>query len=460
METFGDALRRLRKARDMSQPGLAAAIHYSQSQISRAESGQALPPADIAQHMDRALNADGTLISLHRTAEAERRAREHAMRSSHQCASCARLAVGSGSTTTARRGTVDSDASTRADEEGEDVRRSEFLALAGGTLAGLVAPPLVHGWPTQPPPGLPALDDELLVHLRAHVEGLRWRDRQEGARRLLPATSRYAHQLAGYWQVTEEDHPLRPALGQLAADACHLAAYQAFDQGDRAQAVEWYRSSAELAARCAAPGMYVFAMCGVAYMYARAGRPDLASSVLDQLAPIATSAADHSYLAAYRAHTHASAARRDVARRALDQAAAHAEQTHNDPPSAWLGIPDSSWVQRQEVIVLSQLGDPDALPALDRLNAATSAVFQRFQVTLQANYALVHAKTGNIDEAAASLIAAATKNRSTQSMEKARVIIEARRALPAVDSSALRAADELLHEARTLTSAFWTATTR
>jgi tetratricopeptide (TPR) repeat protein len=290
--------------------------------------------------------------------------------------------------------------------------------------------------------------------------GFRWRDRQEGARRLLPATSRFARQLTGYWQVTDERHPLRPALGQLAADACHLVAYQAFDQGDRVQAVEWYRSSAELAARCGAQGMYVFALCGVAYMYARDGRVDFADAVLDQLKPVAKSAADYCYVAGYRAHTHACAGRRDAARRELDQAAAQAEQTHNDAPSAWLGIPDSSWVQRQEVIVLSHLGDPQALPTLDRLNAATSAVFQRFQVTLQANYALAHAKASNIDEAAAFLAAAAAKNQNTLSMEKARIILEARRALPAVDSPALRAADELLRDTPALRSALWTATTR
>ena len=77
-----------------------------------------------------------------------------------------------------------------------------------------------------------------------------------------------------------------------AACACHLVAYQAFDQGDRVQAVEWYRSSAELAARCGAQGMYVFAICGVAYMYARAGRGELAGSVLEQLAGLSMSAAD------------------------------------------------------------------------------------------------------------------------------------------------------------------------
>ena len=351
------------------------------------------------------------------------------------------------STTPPTRATVDADGSTGTGGGSEDVRRSEFLAMAGGALAGLAAPPLVHGWPSEPPSNLPMLDEELLVHLRAQVEGFRWRDRQEGARRLLPATSRYARQLTGYWQVTDERHPLRPALGQLAADACHLVAYQAFDQGDRVQAVEWYRSSAELAARCGAQGMYVFAICGVAYMYARDGRGDLAGSVLDQMAGLSMSAADRCYVAAYHAHAHASAGRGDAARRALDGAAAQAERTLDEPPSLWLGIPDSSWVHRQEAMMLAQLGAPQALAALDRLSDATSAVFQRFHVTMQVNYALAHAKAGNIDQTAACLTAAATRNRHTLSVEKARIMLEARRALPTADTPAIRAVDDLLHEA-------------
>jgi hypothetical protein len=367
------------------------------------------------------------------------------------------------STTAPARASVDAGTSSDAGGGGDDVRRSDFLAAAGGALAGLVTPPLVHGWPGQPPSGPPGLDEELLVQLRAQVEGFRWRDRQEGARRLLPATSRYARRLAHYWQATEERHPLRPALGRLAADACHLVAYQAFDQGDRAQAIEWYRSSAELAARCGAQGMYVFALCGVAYMHARQGRGDLAGSVLDQLAELPLSAADRCYVAAYQAHAHASAGRRDATRRALEAATGHAERTREEPPSMWLGIPDTAWVQRQEAMALAQLGDPQALAALDRLTDATPAIFQRFQVTMQVNYALAHAKTGNIEQTTAHLTAAATRNRHTRSVEKARLMIEARRALPAGTAAtrAVRELDELLTDTRAaLTPARTSAATR
>jgi len=210
--------------------------------------------------------------------------------------------------------------------------------------------------------------------------------------------------------------------------------------------VEWYRSSAELAARCGAQGMYVFAFCGVAYMHARAGRGELAVSVLDQLAGLPLSAADRCYVAAYQAHAHASGGRRDAARRALDQAAGHAVRTHDEPPSLWLGIPDTSWVQRQEAIVLAQVGDPQALTALDRLSEATPAVFQRFGVTLQVHYALAHARAGNIEQTLAYLTAAATRNQHTRSVEKSRVMLEARRALPATDTPDVREIDELLNE--------------
>ncbi|QTR06033.1 helix-turn-helix transcriptional regulator, partial [Saccharothrix algeriensis] len=43
METFGDALRRLRMAARLSQAELAKAAAWSQSQVSRAESGRFVP---------------------------------------------------------------------------------------------------------------------------------------------------------------------------------------------------------------------------------------------------------------------------------------------------------------------------------------------------------------------------------------------------------------------------------
>ncbi len=152
-------------------------------------------------------------------------------------------------------------------------------------------------------------------------------------------------------------------------------------------------------------------------------------------------------MAAYQAHAHASAGHRDAARRALDQAAGHAERTLDEPPSLWLGIPDTSWVQRQEALVLTHLGDPQALAVLDQLSDATSTVFQRFQVTMRVNYALAHAKAGNVEQTAANLTAAATRNRHTLSVENTRLMLQARRALPS-DTPTVSTLDQQLNELR------------
>ena len=71
-ETFGQALRRLRAEAGLSQPGLAALAHWSQSRISRAEHDRFVPLADIAGHLDRVLEAGGALIALQAAAAAER----------------------------------------------------------------------------------------------------------------------------------------------------------------------------------------------------------------------------------------------------------------------------------------------------------------------------------------------------------------------------------------------------
>jgi hypothetical protein len=333
------------------------------------------------------------------------------------------------STTLRTRGTVK--VGTPAGYGGsDDVRRSEFLAVTGGALVGLLAPPLVHAWRSEPSVPMPDLDEELLVQLRVQTEGFRWRDRQEGARQLLPHTNRYANRVTQFWQTTAEDHPLRPPLGQLAADACHLAAYQAFDQGDRSQATAWYRSSAELAARSRDQGMYVFAMCGVSYMYAREGRDDLAFNVLMQLAHLRLSATDGCYVAAYEAHAHAAAGSRDGARRALDRAYGLAGKAPDGAPSPWLGVPDHTWVDRQSASVLAGLGDPDVFELLAHLDANTPDVFQRYKVTLKAILGLACAISGEVERAAASLAEATIKNEHARSIEKSHITHDARRLLP------------------------------
>ncbi|HSV65620.1 MAG TPA: helix-turn-helix transcriptional regulator [Mycobacteriales bacterium] len=63
-ETFGEALRRSRKLAGLSQPALAARIHFSQSMLSKVETGAESASYDFAKACDAALNADGKLLKL------------------------------------------------------------------------------------------------------------------------------------------------------------------------------------------------------------------------------------------------------------------------------------------------------------------------------------------------------------------------------------------------------------
>jgi transcriptional regulator with XRE-family HTH domain len=63
-ETFGEALRRWRKLVGLSQPALAARIHFSQSMLSKVETGAEPASYDFAKACDAALNADGKLLAL------------------------------------------------------------------------------------------------------------------------------------------------------------------------------------------------------------------------------------------------------------------------------------------------------------------------------------------------------------------------------------------------------------
>lgn len=338
--------------------------------------------------------------------------------------------------------------------EGDDTRRKDFLAGAGVMLASILAPPLIHNWREPSPSNLPHLDDQLLAQLRAQTEGFRWLDRQEGAARLLPSTTKHARDLATFWRLTDDHHALRDELGVIAADACHLVAYQAFDQGGRVQAMEWYRSSADLAGRARCQDLYVFAMCGVAYMHARNQNGDMALSVLEQLQPLSLSTAARCYLAAYEAHAHAATpqlgkAKRDAVLSALDRAASFADKTRDEPPSPWLGIPGTSFVERQRALTMASFGDQETLDLLDRLEEQTSAVFQRYQVTLVTNRALTYASRGDVDRAAGQLVTAVEHNMHVRSVEKHNLIREARSVLePHRSSRAVRAVDELLMDQR------------
>ncbi|MER5649014.1 helix-turn-helix transcriptional regulator [Streptosporangium sp. NPDC002524] len=440
--------------RSLSQERVAAWLHLSQTQLSRIESGR--PVQDLTRLTARARLLGLPPALLWFTLPDGQPAAASAGDSFSSHASYAPAGYANpGSPSSAVCETVETRAVQMAREEADNVRRSEFLMLSGATLAGILAPPLIHGWPDRRVAPLPELTDDLLDQLRAQTEGFRWLDRRQGSLRLLPATTRHARGLANFWRLTDRPSRLRAELAEIAADTCHLVAYQAFDQGERTQAIEWYRCSAELAAQAGAQDLYVFAMCGVAYMHARDGHDALAVSVLRQLGSLPLSVAAQCYVAVYEAHAQAAAHDRDRALGALEHAHVLAGRTGHETPSAWLGVTDGSFVDRQAAIVLAEFGDPEALRVLTRLEVRTSAAFRRYQVTLDANFALAHAKLGEVEQATARMTSALARNEHTRSAEKHTRIVDARRVLGScADAKEVREVDELLRatESSALTS--------
>ncbi len=65
METFGEALKRLRMAAHLSQSDLAKAAAWSQSQVSRAEGNRFTPDEATVARLDLLLQAQGSLIKAH-----------------------------------------------------------------------------------------------------------------------------------------------------------------------------------------------------------------------------------------------------------------------------------------------------------------------------------------------------------------------------------------------------------
>jgi tetratricopeptide (TPR) repeat protein len=221
-------------------------------------------------------------------------------------------------------------------------------------------------------------------------------------------------------------------------------AYQLFDQGDRHRAVEWYRSAAELAARGHARELYVFALCGVAWMHAQLGDNELALAILDQLDDSSLPDAAQSYVAIYRAQSHAEGGRRDAALRELDIADVHASASVNEAPSAWLGIPDSLFVARQRAMIMARFGMRDSMPILAALDEHSSPAFQRYRVTLTVTRAQMYATTRQPAEAAMLLKQALEGNATVRSVEKMRQILATGRALEQDrDSLEVRELDEV-----------------
>jgi hypothetical protein len=258
------------------------------------------------------------------------------------------------------------------------------------------------------------------------------------------------------WQDTDARHPLRPVLAELAADACHLVAYQVFDQGRRGLAKEWYRSAADMAARSGNRDLYVFAACGVAYMDARQGQVMRSLDVLHQTARVGGSATASSYIHAYRGHALLAAQDRDGMLRSLDTAAVLAGHTADQQPPSWLGVTGPDWVQRQRAMLLARLGSPGAVTTLTALQQQTSPLFARFHVTVATDLAHVHTASGDYEAAAAALTTAATLNGRVRSVERARRMRAVRDRLaptaptPVLDQvdDALRSAAQTLNPAR------------
>ncbi|MEU2791278.1 helix-turn-helix domain-containing protein [Streptomyces sp. NPDC007100] len=63
-EDFGDALRRLRREKEVSLRSLAELVHYSKGYLSKIENGEKPPTADVARRCDAALTGNGALARL------------------------------------------------------------------------------------------------------------------------------------------------------------------------------------------------------------------------------------------------------------------------------------------------------------------------------------------------------------------------------------------------------------
>ena len=220
-QTLADLLSGLRKSAGLTQQQLGNRVGYSRVTV-------ALAVAARRQHASR----------LARQAEQERDARVSYWRTTGVSISLGRpgpMRGTGGAPSYLGAAGGDWELSLEDEGEAEAVRRDEFLRLGALAVGSLLAPPLVHDWE---PAGERAdeLNDAVISDLRAQTEGYRWLDRQEGAWAHLPGAARHARRLVERWQSADAGHPLRRQLAELAADACHLVAYQAFDQGRRALA--------------------------------------------------------------------------------------------------------------------------------------------------------------------------------------------------------------------------------
>lgn len=149
--------------------------------------------------------------------------------------------------------------------------------------------------------------------------------------------------------------------------------------------------------------------------------------------------------AVYEAHAHASAKRLALALQALDAAAAWSDETRNEAPPTWLGIPGTSFVERQRGMILAQFGTTQAIPPLHRLEQNASAVFRRYRVTLATDLALTYAHSKEVEQSAEQLTSALQLNQQTRSPDRDTADSEdPGNAGPYQNSRAVRSLDEAL----------------
>jgi hypothetical protein len=176
-----------------------------------------------------------------------------------------------------------------------------------------------------------------------------------------------------------------------------------------------------------------------------AGRAVRALSGLRQLKLLPLSPTAQCCVAVYEAHAHASAKCLALALQALDAAAAWSDETRNEAPPSWLGIPGTSFVERQRGMILAQFGTTQAIPQLHRLEQNESAVFRRYRVTLATDLALTYAHSKEVEQSAEQLTSALQLNQQTRSVDRTRRILKIRAMLdPYQNSRAVRSLDEAL----------------
>jgi transcriptional regulator with XRE-family HTH domain len=269
VETFGETLRRLRTEAGMSQPALAAAAHYSQTRISRAENGFVVPPPDVVRHLDRVLCAQGALISLREAAASER--------------------------PTARRTIRDSSVSATVGEVDDTDRRDVLRAVAIGFGAMISEPPARIIASADEPRVLSRIGADDLSWLEQNTATLEAWDRQVGGattRHALLGALRGAVSLKGASCTPSIRLRLTTAIAYLA----DLAAWAVGDAGLHGPATGIFTLGIETAREANDPAMLTHVASGFARLEIDAGNPHsaldlirLAQSAMDVHNPLSSS---------------------------------------------------------------------------------------------------------------------------------------------------------------------------